>query len=197
LSRPSREQLIAVIAEVEGLDRTLAQFPGLSREDLVAVLLGKKKHEQLELPQTARPSPGGDRKPGRVLHAWTDGASRGNPGAAAIGVVIMSPDGKLVAEVAEAIGRKTNNVAEYAAVIAALERASELGADKLMLHADSELVVKQLNGVYRVKHQDMIPLHRRVKELESRFSGGVSYKHVRREQNAEADRLANEALDRE
>lgn len=127
-----------------------------------------------------------------VIH--TDGASRGNPGPAAIGVVIQDPNGRVLAEFGEALSPTTNNVAEYTAVIRALERAAELGARRVECKMDSQLVVRQLNGSYRVKHADMLPLYRRVLELIQRFDQ-VTFEHVPREENAEADRLANQALD--
>lgn len=127
-----------------------------------------------------------------VIH--TDGASRGNPGPASIGVVIAAQDGRILVELGEALRPTTNNVAEYTAVVRALERAAELGARRVRMMMDSQLVVRQLNGSYRVKHADMIPLYRRVLELIQKFDS-VSFEHVPREQNAEADRLANQALD--
>jgi ribonuclease HI len=127
-----------------------------------------------------------------VIH--TDGASRGNPGPAAIGVVIQEPGGRILAEFGEALPPTTNNVAEYTAVIRALERAAELGAQRVQVKMDSQLVVRQLNGAYRVKHADMLPLYRRVLELIQRFDA-VTFEHVPREDNSEADRLANQALD--
>lgn len=130
-----------------------------------------------------------------VLH--TDGGSRGNPGPAAIGVLVeVEKDGEseVIAEIGETIGVASNNVAEYRAIIRGLEEARRLGADRVSCLLDSMLVVEQLNGNYRVKHEDMKPLHARVRELASGFST-VSYRHVRREQNKAADRLVNEALD--
>ena len=127
-----------------------------------------------------------------VIH--TDGASRGNPGPASIGVVIADEDGRVLLELGEALRPTTNNVAEYTAVIRALERAAELGARRVRAMMDSQLVVRQLNGNYRVKHPDMIPLYRRVLELIQRFDS-VTFEHVPREENVEADRMANQALD--
>lgn len=127
-----------------------------------------------------------------VIH--TDGASRGNPGPASIGVVIAGQDGRVLVEFGEALQPTTNNVAEYTAVVRALERAAGLGARRVRMMMDSQLVVRQLNGSYRVKHADMIPLYRRVLELIQRFDS-VTFEHVPREQNVEADRLANQALD--
>src|SRR5207248_3743115 len=124
----------------------------------------------------------------------TDGASRGTPAPAAIGVVIQDPQGRVLLELGEALQRTTNNVAEYTAVIRALERARELGARRVRCLMDSQLVVRQLNGSYKVKHADMLPLYRRVLELVQAFDD-VNFSHVPREMNAEADRLANSALD--
>lgn len=127
-----------------------------------------------------------------IVH--TDGASRGNPGPAAIGVVITDRQGRVLLELGEALERTTNNVAEYTAVIRALERARALGARRVRCLMDSQLVVRQLNGSYKVKHPDMLPLYRRVLELIQEFEE-VTFSHVPRELNAEADRLANAALD--
>ncbi|HSO93568.1 MAG TPA: ribonuclease HI family protein [Candidatus Dormibacteraeota bacterium] len=127
-----------------------------------------------------------------VIH--TDGASRGNPGPASIGVVIAGQDGRVLVEFGEALRPTTNNVAEYTAVVRALERAAELEARRVRMMMDSQLVVRQLNGSYRVKHADMIPLYRRVLDLIQKFES-VTFEHVPREQNVEADRLANQALD--
>jgi ribonuclease HI len=124
-----------------------------------------------------------------------DGASRGNPGPAGAGAQITGPDGSVLAEVAEGLGETTNNVAEYTAVIRGLERALELGATEVLLRSDSQLLINQLTGRYRVKTPHLQPLHRRVRELGARFDT-IEYEHVRRERNTEADRLANLGVDR-
>jgi ribonuclease HI len=123
-----------------------------------------------------------------------DGASRGNPGPAGAGAQITGPDGSVLAEVAEGLGETTNNVAEYTAVIRGLERALELGATDVLLRSDSQLLINQLTGRYRVKTPHLQPLHRRVRELGARFDT-IEYEHVRRERNTEADRLANLGVD--
>lgn len=126
----------------------------------------------------------------------TDGGARGNPGPAAIGVVIRKGD-ETVATIGEYLGDSlTNNWAEYQALIRALEEALKLGFDgeAVEVRMDSELIVKQMKGEYKVKHPDLKPLHMRVRELIERF-GDVTFVHVRREANKEADRLVNEALD--
>jgi len=126
---------------------------------------------------------------------YTDGASRGNPGPAAIGIHVTDMDSQTIAEHGEVLGVQTNNFAEYTAVIRALELSLAQGVKNVILRSDSELMVKQMTGVYKVKSDAILPLYDRVRELLSRFSS-VTFEHVRRENNRVADRLANEALDR-
>ncbi len=132
--------------------------------------------------------------PGRTLVLHVDGGARGNPGPAAIGVVISDPDGGVVEEVAERIGTASNNVAEYKAVIRGLERAAALGAEEIRIIGDSELIAKQITGVYKVKHVDMKPLHAAVTAGLRAFPKW-SIRTVPRAQNAAADALVNRALD--
>jgi len=122
-----------------------------------------------------------------------DGASRGNPGAAAYALVLARP-GLPVVEHAETIGKATNNVAEYAALVAALERALALGVRNLTVFSDSELMVKQMNGEYKVKNADLQELYKEADALRKRLAS-VTLKHVRREQNKRADELCNLVLD--
>lgn len=129
-----------------------------------------------------------------VLHLHIDGASRGNPGEAAFGVHVQTPAGETRAELYGYLGRTTNNVAEYQALIHALRWARSRGARRVRVFSDSELVVRQINGQYRVKHPGMQPLHREAQALLRGFDE-ASVSHVRRELNREADRLANRALD--
>lgn len=124
----------------------------------------------------------------------TDGAARGNPGPAAIGATIKDESGKLLARISKHIGSTTNNQAEYRAVITAMEKAVSLGAKHVIVKADSELVVKQLNGQYKVKNAALRPLYQKVVQLTGRLeSFKISY--VPRARNTEADALANKALD--
>jgi ribonuclease HI len=123
-----------------------------------------------------------------------DGGARGNPGPAAIGAVVQAPGGEVLEERGERIGAATNNVAEYRALLLGIERAAELGASELELVGDSELVVRQVKGEYKVKDAALRELHAEVQRALRRFDGW-SIRHVRREQNAAADRLVNEALD--
>lgn len=126
----------------------------------------------------------------------TDGGARGNPGPAAYAYVLEAEDGTVLAAHGEAIGVATNNVAEYSALLAGLEKAVELGVSELEVISDSELMVKQMRGEYRVKNEALRELSLRAARL-ARDVGSVSYKAVRREQNKLADRLVNEALDAE
>ena len=124
----------------------------------------------------------------------TDGGARGNPGPAAFGYVLETEDGTILAAHGERIGVATNNVAEYSALVAGLERALELGVDELEVVSDSELLVKQMTGEYRVKNEALKELNERASRLARRL-GRVDYTAVRREHNELADRLVNEALD--
>src|SRR5438445_696140 len=122
-----------------------------------------------------------------------DGASRGNPGPAAFAFVITRP-GLPPVEEAQTLGSVTNNVAEYTALVRGLEAAADLGLKRLAVFSDSELLVKQMNGEYRVKHPDLLPLYEDARELVKEFDS-VAISHVRREHNKRADALCNEALD--
>ena len=130
-----------------------------------------------------------------VLNIHIDGAARGNPGPAAYAYVI-SRDGAPALEEAGCLGNATNNVAEYTALLKALQRAAALGGKRLQIHSDSELLVKQMNGEYRVKDTKLQSYYKRATELVRQFPH-VIIQHVRRAQNGEADRLCNEALDGE
>jgi ribonuclease HI len=134
----------------------------------------------------------GDGNQTLVLHV--DGGARGNPGPAAIGVVISASDGTVVEQVAETIGVATNNVAEYKALLRGLERAAALGAEEVRVVNDSELVARQVTGVYKVKHPAMQPLHAQALEAFRAFRSW-SIESVPRERNAGADALVNQALD--
>lgn len=123
-----------------------------------------------------------------------DGGARGNPGPAAIGVIIRDETGEVLLERGEKIGKATNNVAEYKALLLGIEMAQELGADEVELIGDSELIVKQVQGKYKVKNEGMKPLHAQAKEALGAFTTW-QIKHVKREHNKDADRLVNAALD--
>ncbi|MCS7045624.1 MAG: ribonuclease HI family protein [Gemmataceae bacterium] len=124
---------------------------------------------------------------------FTDGAARGNPGPAAYAFVIQRP-GQPTIEEAGRLGETTNNIAEYHALVRALEKANELGGRRLVVQSDSELIVKQLTGEYHVRHPRLVPLYRRVCDLVEKFES-VVFRHVPRSQNRRADQLGNEVLD--
>jgi ribonuclease HI len=140
---------------------------------------------------SARPAADG---PPRKLVLRTDGAARGNPGPAAAGVVVEDARGRALARLGRLLGRATSNEAEYRAVIIALGEAQRLGAKEVELRTDSELLARQLNGVYRVRAPNLKPLHAEARALLGGFAAS-RVRHVPREENREADRLANRALD--
>jgi len=123
-----------------------------------------------------------------------DGASKGNPGKAGAGAIIKDRDGNVIKKLRKALGIATNNVAEYEALILGLEEARAMDATDVIVHADSELMVKQINGEYRVKSEGLIPLYSKAVTLKDTFRK-FKISHVDREKNSEADRLANEAID--
>ena len=127
-------------------------------------------------------------------HANIDGGARGNPGPAGWGVVVQDPEGTVIAELKGTLPYATNNVAEYEGLLAALRWAAEHGAVELHLRSDSLLLVQQMRGVYKVKNEGLKPLHGQARLLAHKI-GRVTYEHVRRELNKDADRLANEAMD--
>lgn len=130
------------------------------------------------------------------LICYTDGGARGNPGPSGIGVVLMNEAADVKeAEISEYLGHGTNNQAEYTALLRCLEKARELQADTVHVRLDSELVVKQMSGEYKVKNAELQKLFLKIWNLRQEFKK-VTFEHVRREFNKEADRLANEAMDR-
>jgi probable phosphoglycerate mutase len=129
-----------------------------------------------------------------VIVAYIDGGARGNPGPAGYGVRIEDSEGLVLAELHASLGTATNNVAEYQGLLAALRHAAESGHRELLVRSDSELLVKQMRGEYRVKNPGLQPLHREASSLAARFDR-VRFEHIPRAKNAEADRLANLAMD--
>lgn len=127
---------------------------------------------------------------------FTDGGARGNPGPAGIGAVLKDEKNNIIQEISEYIGETTNNQAEYQALIAGLKKAKELKGECLSIYLDSELVVKQLNREYKVKNPELAPLFMQVYNLSIGFKK-ITYEHVRRELNKEADKLVNLAIDKE
>jgi ribonuclease HI len=139
------------------------------------------------------PSPTLTRVPALIV-AYIDGGARGNPGPAGFGVRIEEPDGTAIAEFCESIGIATNNVAEYRGLIAALEWAKRHGDREVQIRSDSQLLVRQMLGTYKVRHPGLQPLHEKARQL-AHGIGRVRFEYVPREQNAHADRLANLAMD--
>jgi ribonuclease HI len=125
---------------------------------------------------------------------YTDGAARGNPGPAAIGVVIFDESNNKIAEISTHIGVATNNQAEYLAIIAGLEKVVSLGYKNVIVKADSELVIMQINGLYKIRNTALRPLYQKVVQLTGALEN-VLLTYIPREQNADADALANRALD--
>lgn len=137
---------------------------------------------------------GSGRREERGVILYTDGASRGNPGPAGAGALIVAEDGETLVETYVYIGEATNNQAEYQALLIGLQEAVKLAPSRLTVRMDSELIVKQLNGQYRVRNRDLLPLYSRARELLQRFAD-FRLVHVPREENFRADQLANQAID--
>jgi probable phosphoglycerate mutase len=129
-----------------------------------------------------------------MITAHVDGGARGNPGPAGYGAVITDAGGEILAELYEGIGIATNNVAEYRGLLAALEWALAHGHKRVHVKSDSLLIVQQMLGRYRVKHEGLLPLYRRARHLVAKI-GDVTFEHVRRELNRDADRLSNLGMD--
>ena len=129
-----------------------------------------------------------------MVTIFTDGGARGNPGPAGSGAVVFSSAGDVLLELKRFLGTETNNVAEYTAIVMGLQGARELGAKEANVYLDSELAVRQLNGVYRVKNARLMKFYLEVQDLVRQFER-VTFTHVRRERNKHADRLVNQAID--
>jgi len=127
------------------------------------------------------------------VEIYIDGGSRGNPGPAGIGVVILDERGKKIKDIAKYIGETTNNIAEYNALLYGLEEALIIRADEILINMDSELIAKQLSGDYRVKDSNIKPLFERALNMLKSFKG-FEIKHIKREKNKEADKLVNKAI---
>ena len=131
---------------------------------------------------------------GQILQLYSDGASRGNPGQAGVGIAILDGQGNELVGTGKYLGQCTNNEAEYRALLLGLDKCSMFGSGRLKVHLDSELIVKQIHGDYKVKHPNLKPLFQQVMQKLSRFAS-FSVTHVRREKNQRADELANRAID--
>lgn len=171
-------QVLKHLARTLDVDETIKAFPGLSREEFVDIL-NTVITSGLNIQTTA------------ILSV--DGAARGNPGPAGAGIVLKTGDGR-VHRVGEYLGKATNNIAEYKALLTGVRKAAELGVSELQVRSDSELVVKQLNGIYKVKNPQLQELYFSVIKSISCFKK-ITFTHVPREENKEADRMANLAID--
>ena len=190
------KKILKLLATLRGGD-TLATAAGtaaVSQKDLDRLLDTIESELKARLPK--KPKTRVKRKPGTLQHAtlYSDGASRGNPGKASCAVVLCDETGEEILTRSESLGVATNNVAEYRGVILGLQLAREFAVPSIELRLDSELVVKQLKGLYKVKHPVLKPLYEQTKILLSGFST-VSIEHIPRDQNMRADEIANEALD--
>ncbi|MDP6439622.1 MAG: ribonuclease HI family protein [Candidatus Brocadiia bacterium] len=187
-----REMLRAVYGAIEWA-RLFEAHPELSREEVDEFFsrLADSVGDEAQSAPAPPPSPTGAAIEGIVLHC--DGASSGNPGPASIGVVLRARDGTELESWGRSVGRQTNNAAEYLALIAGLERALELGAKSVEVRSDSELMVRQLEGRYRVKNAGLRPLYQKALALLNRLERW-SVRHVTRDHNTKADALAKAAI---
>ncbi len=188
---PAEEIVLRHLAQTLSVTKTLKHFPSLKAKDLQEILLRSACRAAEKQPVSAD-RPEHKKLPAFFIHA--DGASRGNPGEAGAGAVLADARGRTIKELKCFLGMATNNVAEYRAAILALERALELGAGSVSLHLDSELVVRQLRGEYKVRESHLKPLHEKALTLLHQFDR-YEIISVPREDNRRADQLANEAID--
>ena len=188
---PSEESVLRHLAQTLSVAKTLQRFSSLNAKGLQEILLrSAERAEEKKATHQGLPA----RKEFLEFYIQADGASRGNPGKAGVGAVISDTRGRTVKELKCFLGMATNNVAEYRAVILALEKALELGGGSVTICLDSELVVRQLRGEYRVREAHLQILHGQALEILNRFSKYAIH-YVPREENRRADQLANEAID--
>ena len=190
-SPPSEESVLRHLSRTLRVSKTRERYPSLESKDLREILL--RNTQQAEGKKGIGEIPHGRKGPPE-FRIQADGASRGNPGEAGVGAVISDARGRTIKELKRFLGMATNNVAEYRAVILALEKALDFGAGSVTVYLDSELVVRQLRGEYRVREAHLKTLHRQALEILNRFSK-YNIHHVPREENRRADQLANEAID--
>ncbi len=197
LLRKAAEQARARAADVRALrgasvPPSTGTLPLAPRPPPAAPL--QRAPEPLPAPGSPPPSPRSESTERRFLRVYSDGAARGNPGPAGAGAVVMKEDGTVVAKLGQYLGAQTNNHAEYSALILGLEAALKLGANEVEAVADSELMVRQLEGRYRVKSPTLFPLFERARALLRQFRS-AKVRHVLREQNRAADEMSNRAID--
>lgn len=183
-------QLLLAIAEHETLERAASSL-GIAKEDALKLLRGAAVRLQGEKQETPVRIDGDKH---RKLFVFSDGAARGNPGPGGAGAVIKDAEGNVLCRLKEALGKTTNNVAEYKGLLLGLRKARQMGAREVEVRADSELLIRQLNGKYAVRHDGLKPLYNEAKALLQSF-GAWHAEHIPREQNAEADEMSNRAID--
>lgn len=211
---PNDAELLRHIARQESLEHTLRAFPGVNRARLTEALeraARAAEGAQAKAPvskavrQTSAPAPDAGlsaptpsraaaTRVGDEVRVYSDGAARGNPGPAGAGAVLTDLSGRVLERVGRYLGRQTNNHAEYMGLIIGLERAKALGVRRVHIFADSELMIRQLQGSYKVKSATLKPLYDRARQLISTFEK-ATLTHVLRAQNAEADEMSNRAID--
>jgi len=193
---PPERRLLRSIYRHLDISALLAEHPDLTRDNIVSLFRTLDRLLETVPPAPVRaPAPAsGSLSPGALI-LYTDGGARGNPGVAAYGVVLMDAQGATIEEHGECIGHATNNEAEYQGLLAGLRIAALRGASELVIRSDSELMVHQLNGRYKVKSRGLMPLFLEARRLLEGFRAWRA-EHIPRAQNARADQLANAAMDR-
>jgi ribonuclease HI len=199
MAPPNLVDILRHIAREEPLTGTVRAFPGLTREDVGRMLeeaagrLAPPLPEPIPAPPPPREPEGQAEAPPR-LRLFSDGAARGNPGPAGAGAVLMDAEGRVVARLGRFLGIQTNNYAEYMGLLLGLKHARSLGVKELEVLADSELLIRQLQGRYQVKSPTLRPLYEEAAGLLKEFSR-VKLVHVPREKNKAADEMSNRAID--
>jgi ribonuclease HI len=188
---PSPRELLELLSRDLSFDSVRKAFPQISDQYLRETLKECAGNASARMKRAEAGAPAPATRKGE-WKAHIDGGSRGNPGPAAAGAYVNTPNGAL--EIKKCLGHATNNVAEYSALIMLLEAALDDGVTQIEVRADSELLVKQMKGIYKVKNHNLAPLFIKAKNLEKKFKS-FTIIYVPREENLEADRLVNEALD--
>ena len=186
-SNQLKAEILNYLADSLSFAKTDQRFPAVSLDEIRNIL--RESAQQCEQEQGIAHS-----YPGTEFLLYTDGASRGNPGKAGAGSVVLDSEGQIVDESKKYLGKNTNNAAEYRALIHGLGQVLKAGGRRVHVFSDSELMVKQLKGTYKVRNKELILLHKEVNDLLKKFTS-YDIKHINREQNRHADRLANEAID--
>ncbi|MHB8420336.1 MAG: ribonuclease HI family protein [Myxococcales bacterium] len=183
-------EILAAVAEAERFESTLERHPELTRQAIVACL---ERAARGRIPPSLPAAPSVSECHPRV-RVYSDGAARGNPGPAGAGAVVVAADGRILARLGRYLGEATNNFAEYQGLLLGLRRAAELGARDIEVYADSQLMIRQLGGQYRVRNAGLRPLFDEALRLLRGFQK-FELHHIPRERNAAADEMSNRAID--